>query len=268
MPAGEESADEGFGGDRAGDEGSGEESAGRGFYGDRAEWYDRIYHWKDYPAEAARLAEVLAEDGIAEHARVLEVACGTGSFLAPLSTRYRIAGLDRSPELLAIAARKVPGVPLTCGDMRAFEVDQPLDAVLCLFSSIGYLRDEAELAAAASCFAAALRPGGVLLIEPWVDPAEFRPGHATLDVWRGDDLHLARSAFASRRGELSRIEFRWIAASPAGGVELESEVHELWLCPRATMQAALEAEGFSVRWDPGGSGEPRARGLFRARKPG
>ena len=174
----------------------GDEPSDRGFYGDRAEWYDRIYHWKDYPTEAAGLVEVLAEEGIGERARVLEVACGTGSFLAPLSTHYEIAGLDRSSELLAIAAGKVPGAPLTCGDMRAFEVDRPFDALLCLFSSIGYLRDESELAATVACFAAALRPGGVLLIEPWLDPSDFRPGHAALDVWRGDDLHLARSAFA------------------------------------------------------------------------
>jgi daunosaminyl-N,N-dimethyltransferase/N-dimethyltransferase len=236
-----------------------------GLYGDRAEWYDRIYHWKDYPAEAERLAGFLAEDGVPDGSRVLEVACGTGSFLVPLAARYDVSGLDRSPELLAIAARKLPGVRLARGDMRSFEVDRPYDALLCLFSSIGYVRDESELAATAASFAAALRPGGALLIEPWLDPADFVPGHVSFDVWRGDDLHLARSAFASLRGDVSRVEFRWIAASPGGGVELDDEIHELWLCPRATLQAALEDAGFTVRWDPG-SGGPRARGLFRARK--
>jgi daunosaminyl-N,N-dimethyltransferase/N-dimethyltransferase len=197
---------------------------------------------------------------------VLEVACGSGSFLVPLAERYRVSGIDLSPELLAIAARKLPGVPLRPGDMRSFEVDEPVDAVLCLFSSIGYLRDESELRTAAACFARAVRPGGVLLVEPWLDPADFIDGHAGLDTYRSPELSLARASFSRRRGEMAVVTFRWLAAVADRGLESEEETHELWLCPHELLRSVLGDAGFEVVHDPEGLGGPRGRALLRGRR--
>ena len=59
-------------------------------YGDRAELYDLIYTKLDYGRHAERVAEILTGEGIGSSARVLEAACGTGSYLKALSRRYRM----------------------------------------------------------------------------------------------------------------------------------------------------------------------------------
>src|ERR671937_1080142 len=80
---------------------------------------------------------------IKEHAprarTLLELACGTGSILKQLWTHYEVAGLDLSEEMLEIAAEKVPGVPLFRGDMRAFDLGEQFDVVLCVYDSINHL---------------------------------------------------------------------------------------------------------------------------------
>jgi len=59
--------------------------------------------------------------------------------------------------------------------MSDFHLPRRYDAVLCLFSSIGYLRTLDRVEAALACFQEHLAPGGVLIVEPWPDdPADVR----------------------------------------------------------------------------------------------
>ena len=118
-------------------------------YGERADLYDAIYHWKDYGAECERLRDVLLAEGVTDGAQVLEAACGTGGHLEKLRQWYAMSGFDRSPDMLRVASTKLGPEGLFEADMVTFEaVDAPFDAVLCLFSSIGYLLDEQSLQAA------------------------------------------------------------------------------------------------------------------------
>ena len=56
---------------------------------------------------------------------------------------YRVIGVDRSEEMLAVAEEKArhAGVDLflICQDMRSFELVEQVDAALCLFDSLNYL---------------------------------------------------------------------------------------------------------------------------------
>ncbi len=236
------------------------------FYGDRADLYDRIYHWKDYESESNQLAEILQERGVPDGARVLEAACGTGSFLVPLSRRYSVAGLDRSPQMVDFARRKLPDADLRVADMADFRVDRSFDALLCLFSSIGYLLTEEALRGAAGCFAAALRPGGCLLVEPWIAPEEWRAGSTHVDTAEDEHGCIARVASSAREGDRSVVEFQWAEARPGGGVGGFRERHEMWLCPRETQQSVFEDAGFEVEWRANGLEGPRARGLWVGRR--
>jgi SAM-dependent methyltransferase len=70
---------------------------------------------------------------------VLELACGTGSILAQLRGEYEVVGVDLSPQMLAIAREKLPGVELVEGDMTSVRLGRTFDAVLCLYDSINHL---------------------------------------------------------------------------------------------------------------------------------
>ena len=111
----------------------------QGLYGDRARYYDAIYHFKPYGKEAERIHELLRTAGVADGARILEAACGTGTYLTHLIAWYDVAGFDLYPQILEIARAKLPNIHLFEGDMVNFEVEEPFDAILCLFSSIGYV---------------------------------------------------------------------------------------------------------------------------------
>jgi len=132
--------------------------------------YDLLYSFKDYEAEALDLTTLVRERNPGA-ASLLDVACGTGKHLELLRATFPdVAGVDLDDGLLAVAHERLPDVPLTRGDMRAFDLGRTFDAVTCLFSSVGYLRDDEELAAAIGRMASHLSPGGVLVVDGWIRP--------------------------------------------------------------------------------------------------
>lgn len=82
--------------------------------------------------------------------RVLDVACGTGTLALRLARQgFSVLGVDKSPEMLAVAKAKVePGLLLSfeIQDMKEFNVKGVFDLALCTFDSINYLLSEEEVA--------------------------------------------------------------------------------------------------------------------------
>jgi ubiquinone/menaquinone biosynthesis C-methylase UbiE len=112
---------------------------------------------------AARLA------GCKPGADVLDVPCGFGRHAVLLARAgYRVVGVDRSPMLLAEARRRAGGErwpKLVQADYRALPSgDESFDAAVCLFTSLGYLGDEADTAVLGE-IRRVLRPGARLVIE-------------------------------------------------------------------------------------------------------
>jgi SAM-dependent methyltransferase len=96
-----------------------------GIMGDRTETVDRIAGYLDRNLPGAR--------------SLLELGCGTGAILAGLRPRLAVTGLDRSPEMLAVAAAKLPGVPLVRAEMTSFQLGARFDAVICVFDTLNHL---------------------------------------------------------------------------------------------------------------------------------
>ncbi len=235
-----------------------------GMYGDRAALYDRIYAWKDYEAEAATLRERLRGAGIRDGARLVDGACGTGSHLAAFRRWYDVEGFDQSPELLAIAREKLPEVPLARRDLVDFELARPADVFTCLFSAIGCVFPDERLRACARSVARALAPGGVALIEPWIQPETMRDHVVGLHVADDEVPKLVRMSTTIRDGAMTVIDFFWMVGYP-DHVEHFEERHVCWMATRQELVAAFEAAGLQTRFEEPG---PMGRGLLVASKPG
>ncbi len=70
---------------------------------------------------------------------VLELGCGTGSILAQLTGFPALTGMDRSPEMLAVASEKVPSARLLLGDIGDFWLGERFDVVACVFDTLNHL---------------------------------------------------------------------------------------------------------------------------------
>lgn len=236
---------------------------------ERAELYDRIYHWKDYAAEAGRVRGVLTAAGVPDGARLVEAACGTGSHLVHLAKWYEVEGIDLNAEMAAIARTKVPTARVTVADMTDFTLERPADALVCLFSSIGYVRPERRSAAAAA-FLRALRPGGVALVEAWLTPDVGVTGHMGVDQWDGTKqsppvpMKLVRAGTHVVDGRRSVLDFHWLVQTPEG-IEHFTDLHELWMETEEEMTATFRGAGFDAKWlQPG---PVSGRGTLLLRRP-
>ena len=157
-------------------------------------FYEAIYdaRGKDYAAEAAWLRAAIGV-AVPNAKRLLDVACGTGAHLRILHRHFAVEGIDADPVMIAIARERLPGIPFRIGRMQDLHVDEPFDVVMCLFSSIGYVADEAELRATFERFAAAAAPGGMVIVEPWVRPEDWRDGWMDATFVDRPSLKIARS---------------------------------------------------------------------------
>jgi SAM-dependent methyltransferase len=138
-------------------------------------FYDAIYAWKDYKAEAARLKRFIATYKQSTGHTFLDVACGTGTHIGYLSDTFTIEGIDINQRMLEIARAKHPSVVFHHGDMVDFDLGRQFDVVASLFSSICYLKTPARLMRAVANMARHVYPGGLLIVEPFFSPATWKP---------------------------------------------------------------------------------------------
>jgi SAM-dependent methyltransferase len=228
-----------------------------------AELYDLIYsEFKDYPAEARQLAAIIGRAHPRAH-RLLDVACGTAEHARLLTEEhgFHVDGLDLEPGFVRIARGKLPRGRVHAGDMRDFELPGRYDAILCLFSSIGYVRTPENLRRTFARFRAHLAEGGVVLVEPWFPPEAIQPGRVGVDTARAEGLTVCRMSRVEVEGRLSRLHFHYLLGR-AEGIEPLSEVHELGLFTVAETLEAFEQAGLRAEHDPQG---PSGRGLYVAR---
>jgi SAM-dependent methyltransferase len=227
-----------------------------------ADLYDAVYSFKDYAQEAERVHELIEERRPGART-LLDVACGTGKHLEQLRRWYEVTGVDLDPGLLAVARERLPDVALHEGDMRSFDLGRRFDAVTCLFSSIGYTGDEEGLRAAIAALAAHLEPGGVLVVEPWLEPDDWivnRPHVLTVDE---PELKVSRMNVSTREGRLAIMHFHYLVGTP-DGVQRFEERHEAALFTDEEYRTAFRAAGLTVEHDPEGL---IGRGLYIAIAP-
>lgn len=226
--------------------------------------YDAVYSWKDYPAEAARILEIVDGHFPDGAGALLDVACGTGAHLELLRDHLPVEGLDLDPGMVDIARLRNPGVPIHTGDMLTFDLQRQFAVVICMFSSIGYVDGEDRLRAAIANFSRHLRPGGLLLVEPWLDPDSYE-ARALPDLFTVErsDLKIARMGRVDRDGDRTTIRFDYLVGT-ADGVEHVSEEHATWLYTRAQYEAAFRGAGLTVDFDAEGVD---GRGLYIGAKP-
>ncbi len=139
-------------------------------YSALAAGYDVVMAHVDYARWAAYVHERLQ----AHHPdprSILELGCGTGSLALALQPRglYRYRATDGSSEMIRIARRKAEladlPVRFDVADFTDFRVDEPVEAVVLLYDGLNYLLETDRVKALLRCAYAALKPGGLFLLD-------------------------------------------------------------------------------------------------------
>jgi len=225
-----------------------------------AAYYDALYSWKDYEAEVAKLQDLIQRHSLGA-STLLDVACGTGKHLELLRRSFGVEGVDLDPELLRIAAERNPGVPLHRGDMMSLDLGRTFDVVTCLFSSVAYMQTPDRLNLAIQHMAAHVAAGGVLMVEPFFGPEEFRPGEPWASFVDEPDLKIARMDVPTTQGHVGLITFHYLVAT-SEGIEHFTEEHRLGLFTDHQYRDALSAAGLQLLQEA----DLMGRGLYLARK--
>ncbi len=216
-------------------------------------FYDAIYSGKDYAEEARRLKRYIAQHKRSDGRALLDVACGTGGHVPYLRDDFDYEGLDLDPEMLRLARDRFPGIPFHHADMVDFDLGRQFDVVTCLFSSISYTGTEPRLRQAVATLARHLRPGGILIIAPFMPPEEWIPGHPHAIFVDQPDLKLARINVSDvdASGTVAILDFHYLVGTPEG-VEHFTEHHELGLFTDEQYRAAFTAAGLDIVFDAEG----------------
>jgi ubiquinone/menaquinone biosynthesis C-methylase UbiE len=225
-----------------------------------AKYYDEIYASidKDYSAEVTKAHKIIQKYKQSKGKFLLDVACGTGAHAGLLSKYYEVEGLDLDPQMLSIAKKKHPKVRFHQGDMTDFDLGHPFDVVVCLFSSIGYVRTKSRLQKAVRTMARHVLPSGVLLIEPWFTAKQWHPGRVSATEVNKPNLRIIRMSRSGQKGRISTIEFQYLVGTPKR-IEHLTELHKLGLFTHKEYMDALKATGLKVIHDPTGLD---GRGLY------
>jgi SAM-dependent methyltransferase len=228
-----------------------------------AEFYDLLYSGlNDYASETAAIASLIR----ARHPTcrtVLDVGCGTGEHACRLTTLgFHVDGIDLDPGFVAIARRKCASGEFVEADMTDFDLHRQYDAVLCLFSSIGYARTLEGVGKALGCFRAHLAPDGVMLVEPWFTPGRLDTTRVDVNTAAAGGVRVTRTSRIDIDGRISRLFFDYDVTDASGTRRLH-EVHELGLFTTKEMLRVFHEAGLSVEHDSKGLMD---RGLYIAKR--
>jgi SAM-dependent methyltransferase len=227
-------------------------------YDRSAEIYDAIYSFKNYEKESARLHEIIRKHKRSPGNDLLEVACGTGTHITYLKNGYSVEGLDINPRMLRIAKKKHPEIVFHRGDMASFKLKRRFDAITCLFSAIGHVKTKLKLDLAVRNMSQHLKPGGVLIIEPWFSPQQWQIGRLDANFVNEPELKIARMNISKARGALSVLDMHHLVATPKR-IEHFVEHLELGLFTEDEYRNAFRSAKLETTYDPEGI---MGRGLY------
>ncbi len=145
-----------------------------------SDWFDDDAFWLDFApfmfheqrlaGTAEEIDQVLALSGVDPGSAVLDLGCGMGRHSLELAQRgYRVTGVDLSAVYLdqAREAAQEEGlaVEFLHEDMRVFQRPGAFDLAINLYTTFGYFAAAADNQRVLDHVYAALRPGGVLVME-------------------------------------------------------------------------------------------------------
>jgi len=230
-------------------------------YTDLANYYNLIYSHKDYKKEAVKVKKLILKYKKSGGSDLLEVGCGAGKHLDFFKDSFCCTGIDLNKGILSVAKKNVEGVVFKQGNMIDFDLKKNFDAITCLFSGIGYVKMYSNLKKTIKNFSRHLKPGGVMIIEPWFSRSAFKQGSVHLTVCdREENIKIARLSVSKVKGNISVVDMHYLVGEKGKGVRHFVDRHELGLFEVDKILDCMEKAGLKAKFLK--NGLTKDRGLF------
>ncbi len=162
--------------------------------------------------------------------------------------------------MLAAARKNVKGVRFQQADMVTLDLGKEFDAIICLFSSIGYVKTSADLRKTFSNFARHLKKGGVVIVEPWLTKEMFYEGRPHMATFGNDHIKIARLDVSKARGNVSVLDMHYLVAEENKAVKHFVDRHELTMFSQRQILKFMQQAGLGAKFLP--NGFTKGRGLY------
>lgn len=213
-----------------------------------AKHYNRVYSFRDYLDEAVRLQNLIIKYSASRGNMLLDAACGTGLHLKHLKDDFVCTGVDISKSMLKIARKNVKGVTFKEGDMKTVRLGKQFDAIICMLSSIGYVKTTSNLEKTIRNFSKHLKKGGLALIEPSHAKSFYVRGEPRITTYDGKDAKIARVNFTRTRQATAVLSMHLLIAERGKDAKYFVDKHELGLFGVNSTIKIMKAAGLKSKY--------------------
>jgi SAM-dependent methyltransferase len=220
----------------------------------------RFYDWEnaDFTEDLPFWCELARE----HTGPVLELGCGSGRVLLHLAREgFETTGVDSSPEMIALARRRLEKQPAIAGriqlletDFRRFDLNKKYPLVIAPFNTFSHLTESADADEALRSIAAHLAPGGTLALAlPNPIPIYSAPPEGLVlertfqDGGRGTTVQQFSSLRLDRIAQLGHITWIYDEVDPSGRVSRTTVPMTLRYFFPNEITVRLERAGLTLR---------------------
>lgn len=193
----------------------------KGWFG--THWYGMLYRHRDEHDAEAQVLPIIAKGKLVPGMEILDMGCGRGRHAAIFARNgLRATGVDLSPECISAAQGIAPAATFAVFDMRMPFATARFDAVVCLFTSLGYTGDRRDDDLAVAAAATALKPSGLFVLD-LMNGERATNGLGAVETHVVGDVH-----FEVRKSREHGDIVKEIMVVHPGGKEFFKEVVHAW----------------------------------------
>jgi ubiquinone/menaquinone biosynthesis C-methylase UbiE len=213
-----------------------------------SKYYDRVYSFRDYLDEAVRLQNLIIKYSESGGNSLLDVACGTGLHIKYLKDDFVCTGVDVSKAMLKIARKNVKGATFKEADMKTLRLKKQFDVIVCLLSSIGYVKTAARLEKTIQNFSKHLKKGGLALVEPSHAKSAYVSGEPRITTYDGREVKIARVNYTNFRQATAVLNMHLLVAERGKDAKYYVDRHELGLFGINSTLRIMKAAGLKSKY--------------------
>lgn len=214
-------------------------------YDQLAPLYDKLYSYKDYSGEVSFLATLHKN----KHAKVLDLACGTGRHIQHMAKQgWRITGVDSGAGAVATAKKITPGAEFYVADMVDFvcESKKQYNLVTCLFSSVQYITNPNRLTELFKSVYQCLASDGVFVFDLRYAKEHWQDGHIVYSSYKDSDVQISMVGMPFVDGDMATWNPTIFWKGKDGKINFEVDSHQIKIYATPDVEKMLTNAGFKV----------------------